>query len=170
MEYSGKTLKELSVHTMTQMGVIESTLTDMKGFKRLKHLATDATMFMGTEFRRVIIKEEFPFQPLSVPLNELAAPRPPELRKIVFSALGNNMNDNFLDKYDAKWTTIFLQDGPNLQPDFVHDFQERFGVLTEGYVDSEEKDDQDGSGQVEDSESEEEEDIESEDDVWVEVE
>lgn len=75
------------------------------------------------------------------------------------------MNDNFLDKYDAKWTTISLQDGPDLQPDFVHDFQERFGVLTEGYVDSEEKDDQDGSGQVEDSESEEEEDIESEDDV-----
>lgn len=87
MEYSGKTLKELSVHTMTQMGVIESTLTDMKGFKRLKYLATDATMFMGTEFRRVIIKEEFPFQPLSVPLNELAAPRfvdmlPPSIKSI----------------------------------------------------------------------------------------
>ncbi|KXH49444.1 hypothetical protein CSIM01_03732 [Colletotrichum simmondsii] len=215
MECTGETLKELSMHTMTQMGAIESTLSNMKGFKRLKYLEIDAAMLMGTEFRRDIIKEEFPYQPLCVPLYEIAAPRLvdmlppsiksvrilatpwdcresdprktrclralidglcterhsegklPRLKEVVFSALGNTIDNNFLDKYNAGWVTISLQEGTELQPDFVPDFHERFGVPAEEYVESDEEDIllPVGNVELEDSESDEE-DSESEDDQY----
>ncbi|KXH44422.1 hypothetical protein CNYM01_07283 [Colletotrichum nymphaeae SA-01] len=213
MECTSETLKELSMRTMTQMGAIESTLSNMKGFKRLKYLEIDAAMLMGTEFRRDIIKEEFPYQPLCVPLYEIAAPRLvdmlppsiksvrilatpwdcresdprktrclralidglcterhsegklPRLKEVVFSALGNTIDNNFLDKYKAGWVTIPLQEGTELQPDFVPDFHERFGVPAEEYVESDEEDIllPVGNVELEDSESDEE-DSESEDD------
>ncbi|KAI3554109.1 hypothetical protein CABS01_13195 [Colletotrichum abscissum] len=47
MECISETLKEPSMRIMTQMGAVEITLADMKGFRRLRYLGIDAAILMG---------------------------------------------------------------------------------------------------------------------------
>ncbi|OHE94212.1 hypothetical protein CORC01_10550 [Colletotrichum orchidophilum] len=99
MECTGETLEELSAWMMEHWGSTGRTLTDMKGFRRLKSLEIDSFMFMGPEFRKDDVEDfDLTDAPNVWPVEEIAAPRmvdmlPPSLESLRILVQGNDGDD-----------------------------------------------------------------------------
>ncbi|GKT42797.1 uncharacterized protein ColSpa_02978 [Colletotrichum spaethianum] len=137
MECAGETLEELSVWMMVHYGTAGRTLTDMKGFKRLKSLHIDGLTLLGPEFEKADEDYEIESAPDICPLDEMAAPRaldllPPSIEKFHFQT--EPVGDRHRDSSDRlKKCLGALFDG------FIEEREQRLpnlqGVIVEVYED-----------------------------------